>query len=410
MNKNVYLDHNATTPVDPEVMNTMLPYFTEKFGNASSRNHLYGWEAEEAVDKARKTIAGEINAASREIIFTSGATESMNLAIKGLAKSDADSKKNHIVTNLIEHKAVLDVCKELENDGFDITYLPVEKDGSIYPELVEIAITDKTLMVIIMHANNELGTINPLKKIGQICKKKKVYFVVDAAQSFAKIPIDVNELNIDLLAASGHKIYGPKGIGFLYMRRKPEIKLKALIDGGSHEYGFRAGTVAVPLVIGIAKAVEIYGRNRKIENRKLTILKNKLLEGIKDSIPDVIVNNSSENCLAHTLNITIPDVDAETLLLAIGDEVACSTGSACSSSTLEPSHVLKAIGLNPEKASSTLRLSVGRFNTDEEIQFAVEKIVSAAIRLKLVNVRPSIKTVPLKKQVDETFEIIYEKK
>ena len=332
----------------------------------------------------------------------------MNLAIKGLATAQANSKKNHIITNLIEHKAVLDVCKELENEGFDITYLPVEKDGRIYPELVENAIINETLMVITMHANNELGTINPLKEIGQICKKKKVYFVVDAAQSFAKIPIDVNELNIDLLAASGHKIYGPKGIGFLYMRRKPEIKLKALIDGGSHEYGYRSGTVAVPLAIGLAKAVEIYGRNRKIENRKLTILINQLLEGIKDFIPDVIVN-SSIDCLPHTLNITIPEVDAETLLLAIGDEVACSTGSACSSSTLEPSHVLKAIGLNAEKASSTIRLSVGRFNTDEEIQFAVEKIVSAAIRLKQVNGKPSVKAAHLKKQTNETFKLFYEK-
>jgi len=408
MNRKVYLDHNATTPVDPEVMSAMLPYFTEKFGNASSRNHRFGWDAEEAVDIARKIISVEINAASREIIFTSGATESMNLAIKGLATAKANSKKNHIITNLIEHKAVLDVCKELENEGFDITYLPVEKDGSIYPELVENAIINETLMVITMHANNELGTINPLKEIGQICKKKKVYFVVDAAQSFAKIPIDVNELNIDLLAASGHKIYGPKGIGFLYMRRKPEIKLKALIDGGSHEYGYRSGTVAVPLAIGLAKAVEIYGRNRKIENRKLTILRNQLLEGIKDSISDVSVN-SSKDCLPHTLNITIPEVDAETLLLAIGDEVACSTGSACSSSTLEPSHVLKAIGLNAEKASSTIRLSVGRFNTDEEIQFAVEKIISAAIRLKQVNGKPSVKAAHLKKQTNETFKLFYEK-
>lgn len=385
--KKIYLDYNATTPMDPGVLEAMIPYFTEKFGNPASHTHSFGWEAEEAVSNVRTTIAKELNANSREIIFTSGATESLNLAIKGLCQSYSDEKKNHIITSVIEHRAVLDTCKEMDKRSWKITCLPVEKDGLINLQSLEKALRDDTLLVVLMHANNEIGTINPIKEIGMTCKKRGVFFAVDAAQSFGKLPINVQEMGIDLLAVSGHKIYGPKGIGFLYVRMKnPQVRLKAQIDGGGQEQGLRSGTLAVPLIVGLGKATELCIKERKTENPRLETLRNKLFKGICDVFPDTILNGSLESRLPNNLNICFPNIEGEALVMSLSD-IACSTGSACTRTAFKPSHVISALGVNDELARSAVRFSLGRFTSEEEINIALEQIINGVERLRQLRLK-----------------------
>lgn len=379
--KRVYLDYHSTTPVDPRVVEAIVPYFTQKFGNAASRSHPFGWEAEEAVDSSRKTIADELNAKGKEIIFTSGATESINLAMKGLCEAN-ERKGKHLVTQVTEHKAVLDTCEAMEKRGWEVDYLPVEKGGRVDPQRVRAAIRDDTVLVSIMHANNEIGTVQPIFEIGNICKSRDVFFFVDAAQSFGKLAIDVEEMGIDLLAASGHKIYGPKGIGFLYVRlRKPKVSLALQMDGGSHERGMRSGTLAVPLIVGMAKAAEISKADRDEENRRFKRLRDRLMAGILEILPDTVLNGSMEYRLPHNLNIAFPNVEAESLLMGMSD-IACSTGSACTSATLEPSHVIKALGVSEELAHSSVRFSIGRFTTEEEIDYAIDRITGTVEKLR----------------------------
>ena len=380
MNKPIYLDNQATTPIDPEVLKAMLPFFKEKFGNASSIHHTYGLESKKAVEKSRKILAESINAKEREIIFTSGATEAINLAIKGTVGNY--KSKHHIITQATEHSAVLDTYRTIERKGWDITILPVNSSGIVDPQSIADAINANTILVSVMHANNEIGTIQPIKKIGDICKKNNTLFFVDACQSFGKLEIDVHSMNIDLLAATAHKIYGPKGIGLLYAHQKnPKVNLEMQIDGGGHERGLRSGTLPVPLIIGFGKAIEISLQNRQSEYSFLGKLRDNLFKGIKNRHSDVILNGSVENGLSHNLNLCFPGLDAETMIMRM-KRIACSTGSACSSTNLEPSHVLKAIGRDNELAHSALRFSIGRFNTIEEIDSAIIEINSVVNRIK----------------------------
>ena len=381
MNKLVYLDNQATTPLDPDVLVAMLPYFRDKFGNAASVHHAYGREGKEAVESSRKLLAESIQGRPRDIIFTSGATESINLAIKGVCKK-YQHKGQHIVTQNTEHKAVLDTCAAMEQAGWRVTYLPVDSDGVVNPQSVFETIKKDTVLVAVMHANNEIGTIQPVAEIGAICRQEKVFFMVDACQSFGKLDIDVNEMNIDLMAATAHKIYGPKGIGFLYVRQKdPKVRLEMQMDGGGHERGFRSGTLAVPQIVGFAKATELFMDCKDEENQRLASFRDKMLRAIKNSHPDVILNGSLEQRLAHNLNLCFPGLEAESLIMKMKG-VACSTGSACSSANLEPSHVIKAIGRDTEMAHSSIRFSLGRFNTKDEIHFAIEKIIHSISYLK----------------------------
>jgi len=366
MNKPIYLDNQATTPLDPAVLEAMLPYLKNKFGNAASVHHIYGREGKEAVENSRKLLAESINGRPRDIIFTSGATESINLAIKGVCKK-YQNKGKHVVTQQTEHKAVLDTCASMEKMGWRVTYLPVNSDGIVNPNSVFDAIEKDTVLVTVMHANNEIGTIQPIAEIGAICRQENTFFMVDACQSFGKLDIDVNEMNIDLMAATAHKIYGPKGVGLLYVRQKdPKVKLEMQIDGGGHERGLRSGTLAVPQIVGFAKAVELFMDCKNEENQRLSNLRDKMLQAIKYSHPDVILNGSIDQRLAHNLNLCFPGLEAESLIMKMKD-IACSTGSACSSANLEPSHVIKALGYGNELAHSAIRFSLGRFNTEEEI-------------------------------------------
>lgn len=381
MVERIYLDNNATTPVDPAVLGEMMPYFTEKFGNAASRNHAFGWEAEEAVEDARKIIAHELNAKPREVVFTSGATESVNLAIKGLCEA-SDGKRKHIVTQVTEHKAVLDTCKEMQKRGWEVTYLPVQEDGRVSMSAVADAVRGDTFLVAIMHANNEIGVLQRIDDIGKLCRERDVRFLVDAAQSFGKLPIDVEAVGIDILAASGHKIYGPKGVGFLYVRQKnPKIKLKIQMEGGGHERGMRSGTLAVSLIVGLGKATELIADKRDKENARLKHLRDTLLEGIRTALPDTVVNGSVEHRLPHNINFSFPYVEGEALLMKL-ESIACSSGSACSSATLEPSYVMKALGHSEELAHSSIRVAFGRFNNDEDAEIAMGEIVRAVKSLR----------------------------
>ena len=374
MTKPIYLDNQATTPLDPEVLKAMLPFFHEKFGNASSVHHVYGVESKEAVEKARKVLARSIGAKEREVIFTSGATEAINLAIKGVAGNY--NSKHHIITQATEHSAVLDTCRSLERKGWDVSILPVNSTGMVDPQSITNAITDETILVSIMHANNEIGTIQPIKQIGDICKKNSILFFVDACQSLGKLELDVHDMKIDLLAATAHKLYGPKGIGLLYACQKdPKVTLEMQMDGGGHERGFRSGTLPVPLIIGFAKAIEISLRNRESEYSFLRKLRDDLWNGIKKQHPDVILNGSVENGLPHNLNLCFPNLEAETMIMKMKG-IACSIGSACSSTNLEPSHVIKALGRDTELAHSAIRFSLGRFNTPKEIENATIEINS----------------------------------
>jgi len=377
----IYLDNHATTPVDPRVVETMLPYFNEKFGNAASRNHAFGWSAEEAVESGRAQIARLIGATAKEIIFTSGATESDNLAIKGVAEMYRE-KGNHIITQVTEHKAVLDACKRLEKYGYEVTYLPVQKDGRIDLDDLRRAITPKTILITIMYANNEIGVVQPIEEIGKISKEKKVLFHVDGVQAAGKIPVDVNRDGIDLLSISAHKMYGPKGVGALYVRRKnPRVQVAAIIDGGGHERGMRSGTLNVPGIVGFGKACEICQSEMAEESRRLSGLRDRLKDGIFAKLDEVYVNGSTEHRLPHNLNISFAYVEGESLLMGIND-IAVSSGSACTSATLEPSYVLKALGVGEDLAHTSIRFGLGRFNTAEEVDYTVDRVVETVNRLR----------------------------
>jgi len=381
MTNPIYLDNQATTPLDPAVLESMLPYYSDKFGNAASIHHSFGHEAKEAVEKSRKIIAKELNTSAREIVFTSGATESINLAIKGISEKYKD-KGSHIITQVTEHNAVLDTCSALERRGWEITKLPVQQDGRIDPKLIEDAIRKDTVLVTIMHANNEIGVIQPVREIGDICKHHDVYFLVDACQSFAKISIDVQKINVDLLAFTAHKIYGPKGIGALFIKKKnPPVELELQMDGGGHERGFRSGTLPVALIVGFGKAVELCSRDRDSENKRLKQYRDQLIDDIMTAHTDVILNGSREKRLSNNLNLCFPGIEAETLIMNMKN-IACSTGSACTSASLEPSHVITALGYDTELAHTAIRFSLGRFNNADEIAAAGKMIINAATAAK----------------------------
>jgi cysteine desulfurase len=377
----VYMDNHATTPVDPRVLDAMMPYFTEKFGNAASRNHSFGWAGEEGVENARAQVAKLINASPKEIIFTSGATESNNLAIKGVAEMYRE-KGNHIITQVTEHKAVLDTCKRLEKYGYEVTYLPVEKDGRINLDDLRRAITPKTILISIMYANNEIGVIQPIEEIGKIAKEKGVFFHVDGVQAAGKIPIDVQRDGIDLLSISAHKLYGPKGVGALYVRRKnPRVQLSAIIDGGGHERGMRSGTLNVTGIVGLGKACEICQQEMVAETKKLSALRDRLKNALMSQLDECFINGSMEHRLPHNINISFAFVEGESLLMGIND-IAVSSGSACTSATLEPSYVLKALGVGEDLAHTSIRFGLGRFNTEEEVDYVVSRVAETVNRLR----------------------------
>ena len=377
----IYLDNNATTPMDPRVLEAMLPYFVEKFGNAASRNHSFGWVAEEAVDYAREQVAKLINADPKEIIFTSGATESDNLAIKGVFEMYA-SKGNHIITCTTEHKAVLDTCKHIEKEGGQVTYLEVQPDGLIDLAQLEAAITDKTILIAIMYGNNEIGVIQPIREISAIARKHGVLFFTDATQAVGKVPVDVLADGIDLMAFSGHKMYGPKGVGALYVRRKnPRVKVTAQMDGGGHERGMRSGTLNVPGIVGLGKACELCINEMEAEAKRLSAMRDRLEKALLQ-IEEAYVNGNVEHRLPHTCNISFKYVEGEGLMMGFNKNIALSSGSACTSASLEPSYVLKALGLGDDLAHSSLRFGLGRFTTDEQIDFTIEAITTTVLKLR----------------------------
>ena len=381
----IYLDNQATTAIDPGVFQAMEPWFKDKFGNAASRNHAYGWEAEEAVEIAREAVAAIINALPKEIIFTSGATEANNLALQGAARFYQEQGQ-HIITIKTEHKAVLDVCGYLEKEGSEITCLPVGKDGILDVNKLADAIRPDTILVSVMHANNEIGVIQPIKEIGALCKSKEIIFHVDAAQSVGKIPVDVVEMNIDLLSISAHKFYGPKGVGALFIRRKnPRIQLKPIMFGGGHERGIRSGTLPVPNIVGLGKACEIATEVMINESRKIAALRDALLKGIRAENPNARINGSMERRLAGNLNMRFPGINNEAVIAAV-PEIAISSGAACTTSTMEPSHVLLALGLSKNEAYSSLRFGIGRFNTKEDIDIASESINRCMKKLRKMSV------------------------
>jgi cysteine desulfurase len=375
------MDYHATTPVDPRVLEAMMPYFTAKFGNAASRNHPFGWEAEEAVDAARKQVADLIGANAKELIFTSGATESNNLAIKGVAEMYRE-KGNHIITCVTEHKAVVDTCKKLEKQGLRVTYLPVQKDGRISLDELRAAITDKTILITIMTANNEIGVIQPIADIGAIAKEKGILFHTDAVQAVGKVPFDVTAMKVDLVSISGHKIYGPKGVGALYVRRRnPRVLLAEQISGGGHERGMRSGTLNVTGIVGLGKAAELCRLEMQKDTERLGKLRDRLNEQLHKNLDEIYINGSMEHRLPHNLNISFAYVEGESLLMGIND-VAVSSGSACTSASLEPSYVLKALGAGDDLAHSSIRFGLGRWTTDEEVDYVVDKLTKVVRRLR----------------------------
>ncbi|MCA9646634.1 MAG: IscS subfamily cysteine desulfurase [Polyangiaceae bacterium] len=378
----IYMDNHATTPMDPRVFEAMKPYFLETFGNAASRTHAYGWTAEAAVDDARETIAKMIGASSgKEIVFTSGATESDNLAIKGVAHY-YQSKGNHIITSTIEHKAVLDSCKRLQKEGFEVTYVPAGPDGVVDPEAIRAAMTDKTILVSIMLANNEVGTIQPIAEIGKITREKGVLLHCDAVQGLGKTPFDVQEMNVDLASITAHKIYGPKGCGALYVRRsKPRVRLVAEMDGGGHERGMRSGTLNVPGIVGFAKACKILMEEGAQESVRIQALRDRLHKKITDALDEVVLNGHPERRLCGNLNLSFSFVEGEGLMMAIKD-VAVSSGSACTSASLEPSYVLRSMGLDEELAHSSIRFGLGRFNTEEEVDYVADLVIGKVRKLR----------------------------
>src|SRR5437660_2669157 len=377
----IYMDNHATTPVDPRVLEEMLPYFKEKFGNAASRNHAFGWAAEEGVETARERIAKLVGATAKEIIFTSGATESDNLAIKGVAEMYRE-KGNHIITAATEHKAVLDTCKRLEKNGYRVTYLPVGADGLINLEDLKRAIDDKTILVTIMYANNEIGVLQPVAEIGKLCHEKGVLFHTDAVQAIGKVPVNVIKDNIDLMSITAHKLYGPKGVGALYVRRKnPRVQITAQIDGGGHERGMRSGTLNVPNIVGLGKACEIAMSEMTEESKRLAYLRDRLKKKLEDNLDEIHINGSMEHRLPGNLNMSFVYVEGESLLMGIND-IAVSSGSACTSATLEPSYVLKALGLGDDVAHSSIRFGIGRFNTEAEVDYVAAKVIDIVQKLR----------------------------
>jgi cysteine desulfurase len=377
----IYMDNHATTQLDPRVLEAMMPYLTNKFGNAASRNHSFGWEAERAVEAAREQIARLIGATAKEIIFTSGATESDNLAIKGIAEMYHE-RGNHIITQVTEHKAVLDTCKRLEKHGYRVTYLPVKADGLIDLDDLGRAIDDKTILVTIMAANNEIGVLQPIAEIGKLCHERGVLFHTDAVQAVGKVPVDVIADNIDVLSLSGHKIYGPKGVGALYVRRRnPRVQIAAQIDGGGHERGMRSGTLNVPGIVGLGKACEICQQEMATEAVRDAGLRDRLKNKLESSLDYVHVNGSMEHRLPGNLNMSFLYVEGESLLMGIND-IAVSSGSACTSATLEPSYVLKALGLGDDVAHSSIRFGLGRFNTQAEVDYVGEKVIDVVKKLR----------------------------
>ena len=375
----IFMDNHSTTPMDPRVLEVMLPYFVEKFGNSASRNHAFGWEAEEAVETARKQIARLIHADSKEIVFTSGATESDNLAIKGVVEMYHE-KGDHIITSATEHRAVLDTCKALESKrGVKVTYVPVDKAGMVNPEDVRNAITDKTILITIMMANNEIGTINPIKDIGKIAKEKGILFHCDATQGVGKIPVDVQDMGIDLMSFSAHKLYGPKGIGALYVRKKaPRVRIAAQMDGGGHE---RSGTLPVPLIVAFGKAVELCEQEMPTESKRLSALRDRLQSAITSQMEEVYLNGHPTQRLPNNLNLSFAYVEGESLLMGL-KEIALSSGSACTSATLEPSYVLRALGVGSDLAHSSIRFGLGRFTTEEEVDYTAKRIIEVVTKLR----------------------------
>ena len=381
VNLPIYMDNHATSPLDPRVLEAMMPFFTSKFGNAASRNHSFGWEAEQAVETAREQIAKLIGATAKEIIFTSGATESDNVAIKGVAEMYKE-KGNHIITAVTEHKAVLDTCKRLEKYGYRVTYMPVQKNGLVDLEELKKAIDDKTILVTIMAANNEIGVLQPWAEIGKICRGRGVLFHTDGVQAIGKVPIDVNKDNIDLMSITAHKIYGPKGVGALYVRRKnPRVQISPIIDGGGHERGMRSGTLNVAGIVGLGKACEIAREEMAAEGKRLGGLRDRLKERIMSRLDETYINGSMEHRLPGNLNISFAYVEGESLLMGIND-VAVSSGSACTSATLEPSYVLKALGTGDDLAHSSIRFGIGRFNNEAEVDYVADRVCETVERLR----------------------------
>ncbi|MEQ5777866.1 MULTISPECIES: IscS subfamily cysteine desulfurase [unclassified Thalassospira] len=378
--KPIYLDYQATTPTDPRVVDAMLPYFYEKFGNAHSRNHSFGWEAEDAIELARGQVATIIGASPKEVIFTSGATESNNLALKGVMKFYG-KKKPHLITTVTEHKCVLDSARHLEQEGYKVTYLPVQQNGLVDLEQLKAAITDETALVSIMAVHNEIGVIQPLKEIGEICRERGVFFHCDAAQAVGKIPLDVNDMKIDLMSISGHKIYGPKGVGALFVRRRPRVRVVAQITGGGQERGMRSGTLPTPLIVGLGKACDIALNEMAEENARIMELRNYTLNRFRERLADIYLNGDEENRVAGNLNISFAYVEGESLLMGIKN-IAVSSGSACTSASLEPSYVLRALGVDEELAHTSLRIGIGRFTTREELDQAVDAICNEVERLR----------------------------
>ncbi len=379
----IFMDSQSTTPVDPRVLEEMIPYFTEKFGHPASRNHPFGWEAEGGVDKAREQIAKLIGARDpKEVVFTSGGTEAINLALKGVAEMYRE-KGNHIVTTTIEQRATLDVCKRLERQGFEVTYVPVGREGLVDVEAVRAALTDKTVLISVMVANNEIGTIQPVAELGKLAKEKGIIFHTDATQAVGKIPVDVEAMGIDLLSATAHMLYGPKGVGALYVRRKsPRVRLAPMVDGGGHERGMRSGTVPVPLVVGFGKAAEICREVMGEESKRLAALRDRLQEQILSKVDEAYVNGHPERRLPHNLNISFAYVEGESVLMGLNREAALASGSACTSATLEPSYVISALGVDSELAHSSIRFGLHRFSTEEEVDFVAQKTVEVIHRLR----------------------------
>lgn len=377
----IYMDNHSTTACDPRVVDAMLPFFTETFGNAASRNHSFGWEAEEAVDQARRRIAKLIHADAKEIVFTSGATESDNLALKGVVEMYKE-KGDHVITSSTEHRAVIDAAKSLEKKGVRVTYLHVDKTGMINPDDVRAAITDKTILISIMLANNEIGTIHPIQEIGKIAKEKGVLFHCDATQGVGKIPVNVSDVGVDLMSFTSHKLYGPKGIGALYVRRKaPRVRLVPMIDGGGHERGMRSGTLPVPLIAGFGKAVELCEREMPTESVRIQGLRDRLQAGMTDALEAVYLNGHPTERLPGNLNLSFAYVEGEALLMGV-KEIALSSGSACTSATLEPSYVLRALGVGSDLAHSSIRFGLGRFSTPEEVEYTIERMIKAVNHLR----------------------------
>jgi cysteine desulfurase len=379
----IFMDSQSTTPVDPRVLETMIPYFTEKFGHPASRNHPFGWEAEGGVDVAREQIAKLIGARDpKEIVFTSGGTEAINLALKGVVEMYRE-KGNHIVTTTIEQRATLDVCKRLERQGVEVTYVPVGRDGLVDVEAVRAALTGKTILISIMFANNEIGTIQPVAELGKLAKEKGIIFHTDATQAVGKIPVDVEAMGIDLLSATAHMLYGPKGVGALYVRRKnPRVRIAPMVDGGGHERGMRSGTVPVPLVVGFGKAAEICREGMAEESKRLAALRDRLQEQIVSKVDEAYVNGHPTLRLPHNLNISFAYVEGESVLMGLNKEAALASGSACTSATLEPSYVISALGVDSELAHSSIRFGLHRFSTEEEVDFVARKTVEVILRLR----------------------------